>query len=239
MILFFQVVFDDNTNEGTLPGIPLAIVNASALLGELGHPKERSRLTSFFNVSYFVGQILAAGICFRTNRITNDWAWRIPSYLQICPSLFQIAFVLLLPESPRWLIAHDRHDEAAAILYKYHAEGDTNSEFVRAEVAEIETTIKLELEASKDSWLDLLRDKGMRKRSLVTAMLGLFTQWSGNTLISYYLGDILGYVGMTDSMDKQKFNLGNSCWNLICALTVAMLVKRFRRRVMYMTCTLA
>jgi sugar porter (SP) family MFS transporter len=220
-------------------GIPLAIVNASALLGELGHPKERSRLTSFFNVSYFVGQILAAGICFRTNTITNDWAWRIPSYLQICPSLFQIGFVLMLPESPRWLIAHDRHDEAAAILYKYHAEGDLNSEFVRAELAEIETTIKLELEAAKDSWLDLLRDKGMRKRTLVTAMLGLFTQWSGNTLISYYLGDILGYVGMTDSMDKQKFNLGNSCWNLICALTVAMLVKKFRRRVMYMTCTIA
>lgn len=220
-------------------GIPLAIVNASALLGELGHPKERSRLTSFFNVSYFVGQILAAGICFRTNLIKNDWAWRIPSYLQVCPSLLQIAFVLLLPESPRWLIAKDRHDEAAAILYKYHAEGDLNSEFVRAEIAEIETTIKLELEASKDSWLDLLRDRGMRKRSLVTAMLGLFTQWSGNTLISYYLGDILGYVGMQDSKDKQTFNLGSACWNLVCALTVAMLVKKFRRRVMYMTCTIA
>lgn len=220
-------------------GIPLCIVNASALLGELGHPKERSRLTSFFNVSYFIGQILAAGICFGTNTIASNWAWRIPSLLQITPSLFQIAFVLLLPESPRWLIAHDRHDEAAAILYKYHAEDDPDSEFVRAEVAEIQTTIKLELEAAKDSWLDLLRDRGMQKRSLVTAMLGLFTQWSGNTLISYYLGDILGYVGMTDSMDKQKFNLGNSCWNLVCALLVAMLVKKFRRRTMYLTCTIA
>jgi hypothetical protein len=145
---------------------------------------------------------------------------------------------MFLPESPRWLIAHDRADEANAILTKYHAEGDPNSEFVRAEMAEIETTIKLELEASKNSWLDIMRDSGMRKRSLVTAMLGLFTQWSGNTLISYYLGSLLEMIGIDDTNVMQQFNLGNACWNLVNGVIIAMLVKRFRRRVMYMTCAI-
>lgn len=75
-------------------GIPTCIVSGSSLIGELAHPRERPVLTSLFNVSYFVGQIIAAAICFGTNNIASDWAWRIPSLLQICPSLLQICFVL-------------------------------------------------------------------------------------------------------------------------------------------------
>jgi MFS family permease len=75
-------------------GIPTCIVSGSALIGELGYPKERAVLTSLFNVSYFPGQIVAAAICFGTNNIANNWGWRIPSLLQMTPSLFQIAFIL-------------------------------------------------------------------------------------------------------------------------------------------------
>lgn len=75
-------------------GIPTCIVSGSSLIGELAYPKERPVLTSLFNVSYFVGQIVAAAITFGTNDISTDWAWRIPSLLQICPSLLQICFVL-------------------------------------------------------------------------------------------------------------------------------------------------
>ncbi len=75
-------------------GIPTCIVSASSLIGELAYPRERPVLTSLFNVSYFVGQITAAAICFGTNNIVTNMAWRIPSWLQMCPSLLQIAFVL-------------------------------------------------------------------------------------------------------------------------------------------------
>jgi MFS family permease len=54
-------------------GIPMCIVAASSLLGELGYPKERPVLTSLFNASYFVGAVLAAGITFGTQTIAGDW----------------------------------------------------------------------------------------------------------------------------------------------------------------------
>lgn len=165
-------------------GIPACIVAGSSLIGELGYPKERPVLTSLFNVSYFVGQVIAAGIVFGTNSISNDWAWRVPSFLQLAPSLLQVVFVLFLPESPRWLVSHDRIEEAEAILIKYHAEGNAESEVVKGEIEQIRATIQLESEASKKSWMDLVRTSGMRRRTLVTSQLGLFTQWSGNTLIS-------------------------------------------------------
>lgn len=217
-------------------GIPMCIVAGSALIGELAYAKERPILTSLFNVSYFLGQIVAAGVCYGTNSIITDWGWRVPSLLQIAPSLLQISLVLFLPESPRWLISKDRSEEALEILARYHAEGDRESAFVKAEMAQMTTTHQLELEASKESWMDLLRTVGMRRRALVTMMLGLFTQWSGNTLISYYLNDILLMIGYTDTTTRQEINLTNACWSLVMGTVVALLVKRYRRRVMYMTC---
>jgi hypothetical protein len=70
------------------------------------------------------------------------------------------------------------------VLVKYHAEGNPDSVFVKGEVEQIVASIQLEKEASKKTWLDLLKTAGMRRRTLITVMLGLFTQWSGNTLIS-------------------------------------------------------
>lgn len=165
-------------------GIPTCIVSGSSLIGELGYPKERPTLTSLFNVAYFVGQIMAAGIAFGTNNIANDYGWRIPSFLQMVPSLVQIVTIYMLPESPRWLINHDRADEAEAIFVKYHAEGQADSEFVKAEMLQIRGTLELEKEAARHSWMDLVATAGMRRRLLITSALGLFTQWSGNTLIS-------------------------------------------------------
>ncbi|KAF2108388.1 general substrate transporter [Lophiotrema nucula] len=220
-------------------GIPPCIVAGSSLIGELGYPKERPILTSLFNVSYFVGQVIAAGIVFGTNNIKSNWAWRIPSLLQLAPSVLQMAFVLFLPESPRWLVSHDRIEEAEAILVKYHAEGNRESEFVKGEIEQIRATIQLESEAAKKSWLDLVATSGMRRRTLITAHLGLFTQWSGNTLISYFFGDLMTMVGIKNSIEKQKLNVGYACWSLVTGAIVALSVTKFKRRSLYMFCTLS
>ncbi|KAK3718399.1 hypothetical protein LTR37_005212 [Vermiconidia calcicola] len=216
-------------------GIPACIVSASALLGELGYPKERPVLTSLFNSCYFIGSIVAAGITFGTMSLgASDWAWRIPSILQCVPSLMQISLIFFIPESPRWLVSKDRREEAFDILVKYHAEGDRQSPFVAAEFAQIESTIKIELESAKLSWGDIVRTAGMRKRLLVGSLLGLFTQWSGNTLLSYYLGDILTMIGFTDSNFQAKINVGKTSWELVNATIIALIVTRFPRRKMYL-----
>lgn len=133
---------------------------------------------------------------------------------------------------------------------------------MQAEFVQMQTTIQLELEASKKSWTDLIKTSGMRRRVLITTMLGLFTQWSGNTLISYvpspfpfplfiphshsqtplsryYLGDLLKLIGYTDSSYIQKINVSIACWSLFCGVTVSLLVTKIRRRVMYLACTMS
>jgi MFS family permease len=75
-------------------GIVACIISASSLIGELGYPKERAILTSFFNTSYFIGSIIASSLAIKYTGIKTDIGWRIQSWLQMCPSLLQICFVL-------------------------------------------------------------------------------------------------------------------------------------------------
>ncbi|TLS20827.1 uncharacterized protein PpBr36_10681 [Pyricularia pennisetigena] len=215
-------------------GIVFAIIAGAAMIGELAYPKERAMLTSLFNASWFIGAIVASAIAIETVNIKGEWAWRLPSLLQICPSLLQIATVFFLPESPRYLVSQDRDDEAFAILTKYHAEGDASSAIVQAEMAQIRTTIKLEMENSKQTWADVLKTAGMRRRFFITIFIGLFTQMSGNTLLSYYSSLLYDLMGYTETSVKTRINMADKCWGLINAVTLALIVVRFPRRRMYM-----
>jgi len=132
-------------------------------------------------------------------------------------------------------VSRDKHEQAFAILVKYHGEGDPNSEFAKAEMAEIKTTIATELEYSRQSWMDMVRSAGMRRRVLIGSLLGLFSQLSGNVVISYYLGDSLKLIGYTDSNFQAEYNLGNQVWSLLCGVSAALVVMRFKRRTMYLT----
>ena len=119
-----------------------------------------------------------------TFAMTNDWGWRIPSFLQAVPSLLQVSFIWFIPESPRWLISNGRGREAYAILVKYHAEGDENSEFVKAEYTQIEQTLEAERTIAQVNSKIVFSTPGMRRRVVIATFLGLFTQWSGVGLIS-------------------------------------------------------
>jgi len=215
-------------------GIVFAIISGSSLIGELGHPKDRSTLTSLFNASYFIGQITAAAIALGTTEIKSNWSWRIPSLLQMCPSFLQIATVFMLPESPRWLISRDRYDEAHAILIKYHAEDDASSVLVKAEIAQIKETIQIEVGNSGQGWMQMVSSSGMRRRVLISAFLGLFTQMSGNSLLSYYQSLLYSMMGYESKFAKTRINLANACWSLLVAVIAAFAVARFKRRHMFM-----
>ncbi|KAF9236182.1 hypothetical protein BU15DRAFT_77159 [Melanogaster broomeanus] len=203
-------------------GIPFAVVAASSLVAELSHPKERATMTCLFHVCRYIGAITAAGVTLGTFAIPNNWGWRIPSFLQVVPSLLQVTFIWFLPESPRWLISKGRGVEAHAILVKYHGEGDEISEFVKAEYTQIKKTLEVELKNTEMSWKEVLSTPGMRKRVIIGSFLALFTRWSGGGLITYFLAPILDNIGIHDNRTKNIVNLSNNCWGLFNATFFAL-----------------
>lgn len=50
----------------------------------------------------------------------------------------------LLNESPRWLAAHGRWDEAEQFISRVQANGDTKNENVRVELEEIKEAVSIE-----------------------------------------------------------------------------------------------
>ncbi|KAJ9608791.1 hypothetical protein H2200_006562 [Cladophialophora chaetospira] len=219
-------------------GNSMAQLSSPLLLTELAHPQHRGRVTAIYNCLWNLGAIINTWLSFGTKRIPSDWSWRIPTIIQGAPSVIQLAFIFFIPESPRWLISKDRADEALAVLAKYHANGNHNHPTVQFEYAEIKETLRLEFLYKKtSSYLDFLKTKGNRYRFLLVASLGLFSQWSGNGLISYYSTDIYKSIGITNPDTQLELNGGMTIMGLIVSTTCALLCDRVGRRPLFLAAT--
>ncbi|KAF3349853.1 hypothetical protein VdG2_01668 [Verticillium dahliae VDG2] len=84
-----------------------------------------------------------------------------------------------------------------AFLFKYHGNGDGKSQLADLEYREMRAVIEAEM-ANNTGWRFLLKTPGKRRRILVPVLLGLFSQWSGNGLVSYHLVRVLETAGMTN-----------------------------------------
>jgi len=218
-------------------GISLAHGAAPLLVTELAHMQHRAKITSLYNTTWYIGSIIAAWTTYGTFRIQNTWSWRIPSVLQAAPASIMLLSIWFVPESPRWLVSRDRHDEALAVLAKYHANGDLNDDMVQYEFTEIKETIELEAKLGKTNISELWATRGNRRRMLICIFAGLFSQLSGNSLVSYYMTDILNSIGIRDQNTQLIINGVLNIWNMIIATSMAFAVDRAGRRPLFLIST--
>lgn len=219
-------------------GCSIAQASAPLLLTELCHPQHRGKVTAVYNTTWHVGAIIATWVTYGTFQIDSNWSWRAPSIMQALPSVVQLTALWMVPESPRWLMSKDRPEQALEILARYHANGDITDPLVQFQYQEIKQTIELENNSTKNSgWGELIATKGNRHRLLLIMTAGLFSQWSGNGLVSYYFKKIMDTIGITDADTQFKINGGLSIWNWFVAICFAFSVDRFGRRPLFLAST--
>jgi hypothetical protein len=74
-------------------------------------------------------------------------------------------------------------------------------------MAQIRYALKMEKENSKaTSFLTLFRTPGNRKRMRIIIAIAVFSQFSGNGMISYYINLVLEGVGITQTSTKAAIN---------------------------------
>jgi Na+/melibiose symporter-like transporter len=168
----------------------------------------------------------------------NDWAWRIPSYLQALSSVIQILACYFIVESPRWLVSKGKDEKAREILIKYHANGDPQDPIVAIELEEIRQALWLEEESlHSGSYTAFFKTRGNRRRFLIILAVGFFSQWSGNGIISYYLTYVLDSIGYKSEGTQTLINGILTIWNLVTSLMFALVVNKFGRRTLFLTST--
>ncbi|KAM0227122.1 hypothetical protein ACHAPO_011801 [Fusarium lateritium] len=212
-------------------GVSYCCIAAPTYVSELAHPKWRGTLTGFYNCMWPVGSIIAGWVVYGSAYIEGDDGWRIPVWIQIVTSGIVAICVYFIPESPRWLIAHDKHDEAAAILAKFHGEGSVDHPIVQLQMKEMMAQITSE--ASDKRWWDyreLWGSRNDRRRLICVVGMAIMGQASGNSLSSYYLVAMMNTAGITDEKKVLALNATNGVLGLIGSLIGARLTDKAGRR---------
>ncbi|PPQ81957.1 hypothetical protein CVT25_014686 [Psilocybe cyanescens] len=184
-----------------------------------------------FNDFYYVGGLIAAGITFGTSNMNSTWAWRIPSAVQGVFSILCIIIIPFIPESPRWLIYQNRHEEALDVIAYMYADGDRENSLVAAQFKEIIDTINYEKSSGETlSMMQLVKTPSARKRVTLAISAAVFSTIAGNVIASYYLGTMLDNAGITNTTTQLEINIILNAWCLVCSLVGTWLAEHMGRK---------
>jgi MFS transporter, SP family, sugar:H+ symporter len=150
-------------------------------------------------------------------------AWQWMYWGELIPSVVFFFGLFLIPESPRYLVAAGREDEAARVLARF-----SGADEARAAVAEIKRTLAADHRpALRDVWD---RSAG-RLHPIVWVGLAIaaLQQLVGINVVFYY-GEVLWRAAGFSESDALKINLIGGTINVVSTFIAIALVDRLGRR---------
>lgn len=169
---------------------------------ELCEASKRGRLVASEPLFVGVGIVIAYWFDYGMSFVPGSIAWRLPIACQVVFAGVVIVLVFGLPESPRYLYKHGRHEEALAILCAVY-DGEPTDEKIAKENTEVLEALKVEEEHGEYRWSQLLRrDKVQTGRRVLLAYGAQFmNQMGGINLVVYYITSVLQLnVGLTRNL---------------------------------------
>ncbi|KAK4033526.1 general substrate transporter [Parachaetomium inaequale] len=131
-----------------------------------------------------IGLLLAAVVNNATAQRNDTGSYRIPIAIQLAWSLILFTGLLILPETPRFLIKQDKADEAARSLSRLRRL-PVDHEAIAEELAEVQASHELEMTVGQGSYLDCFKPP-ILKRQLTGMGLQALQQLTGINFIFYY-----------------------------------------------------
>ncbi|MBX6380222.1 MAG: sugar porter family MFS transporter [Thermoflavifilum aggregans] len=199
-------------------------VGASSVVGpmyisEISPARLRGRLVGFFQLNVVVGILVAFLSNYFLMKYLGPGSWRLMLGVQAVPALIFFALVFAIPESPRWLVGHDRLQQAREVLLLLQTE----------QVDEALAQIKNSLQHRENLVKEKLWQKKYARPIAFAMLLAMFNQLSGINAILYYAPRIFEMTGIqADVAFLQAMCVGIT--NLIFTLIAMSLIDRFGRK---------
>jgi SP family sugar:H+ symporter-like MFS transporter len=213
-----------------------ASVLSPAYISEVAPAEIRGRLTTVQQImiitgltaAFLVNYFLAAGAGVST---AGFWlgieAWRWMFLMQALPAAIFLVALLMIPESPRYLVSKGRDEEATSVLAKLFG-----SDIARAKLEEIRGTFSAE---HRPRLSDVLTPSGgrgflgMRKIVWVGIMLAVFQQLVGINVIFYYGATLWKLAGFTEQQSLLINIVSGAVSIAACFVTIAVIDKIGRK----------
>ncbi|KAF3040148.1 hypothetical protein E8E12_009179 [Didymella heteroderae] len=191
----------------------------------------RPYLTTYINLCWVMGQLVAAGALRGCQTLGNDWGWRIPIAIQWVWVPFIFLGAYMAPESPWWLVRKGRFEDARASLVKATTpQPDVNFDPDQA-LALIRHTNDLEQAMNSGvNYLDCF--KGVEKRRTLIACVVWLTQALCGAAMMGYSVQIYRESGLNEE-GALNLNIGQYCLGFIGTIGSWFLMRRIGRRALY------
>ena len=222
-------------------GIGIASVIAPMYIAEIAPAQLRGRLGSLQQLAIVLGILTtaitnylilnAASAGKPETNANNTWlfgleAWQWMFLVMLVPALVYGTLALTIPESPRYLVAAGRDEEAAQVLSTV-LDGDQH-----AKVAEI----KASLAGDHKPRFGDLKGRTLGLRPIVWTGIGLsvFQQFVGINVIFYYSTTLWQAVGFSEE-DALTQSVITSVTNIVVTLVAIALIDKIGRRRLLIT----
>ena len=210
-----------------------ASVIAPAYIGEVAPAHYRGRLITVQQIaiitglfSAFVSNFLLAGFAGASTSVL--WlgfeAWRWMFWIEMAPAVLFFLGLLLIPESPRYLVIRGRTETARAVLTRLYGQE-------RGEEKLTEIDQSLAEDHHRPRFSDLIDSTTGRVRKLVWVGIGLatFQQLVGINVVFYYGAVLWQSVGFSES-DALLINVISGAVSIGACLITVSLIDRIGRK---------
>ncbi|KAF3105170.1 High-affinity glucose transporter rgt2 [Orbilia oligospora] len=188
----------------------------------------RGAIVGSYQLAITIGLLLASCANQGTHERQDTGSYRIPLSIQFVWALILFFGMMLLPETPRFLIKRNRFDDAAKSLSTLRRLPLDHPEII-AELNEIKANHEYEMSIGQTSYKKLLSNQSgfLRKRLLTGVGIQVFQQLSGANFIFYYGTTFFQSAGIKNSF---VVSLITNCVNVVSTLPGLWLVDNWGRR---------
>ncbi|KAL2059988.1 hypothetical protein VTL71DRAFT_9810 [Oculimacula yallundae] len=215
-------------------GIPWGVFQTltTTYASEVAPVKIRAYLTTYVNLCWVIGQLIAAGILKGFLTRDDHWAYKIPFAIQwVWPPLILIG-VIFAPESPWWLVRKGRLEDAKKSLLRLTSKGSGVDFNVDDQVMMMKATNELEIAISSGTqYWDCFRGTDLR-RTEIASVAWLAQAFCGAALIGFAV-QVYQRAGLNDS-DAFSLNIGQSAMGAVGTILSWFLMQYAGRRTIYL-----